>query len=178
MAAIAIWNKRYTRARTCEGQKIARLNSVNLEDVEYFTVVDPFKKLPEQQNIARIDYLEDVDITVTADPRMASQPQRFSEAMQAIQVTMQIPMAAANPALMAALLKLLYVAMDRPELVAAMESMPMMPMMPGAPSGPGGGGAPPDEPPDEGKAPRPKPKPPGQAVPNAGPQPANGQGAS
>src|SRR6185503_9665072 len=112
----AIWNKRYTRARTNEGRMLARLNSVHLADEEYFTVVDPFKAIPgqgpppvmggpagnlppapsspvpplpptpppipqgpevEQVQVGRMDYLEDTDILITADPRMASQPQRF-----------------------------------------------------------------------------------------------------
>lgn len=207
LAAISIMNKRYTRSRTAEAQKIARLNSVYLGDEEYFTVVDPLKKLPpgngapigggpgvppagasspptpplppgpptsdpsvERIGIARRDYLEDVDITITADPRMASQPQRFSEAQQAFTLVSSNPFLASNPNLMMAVARKLFIAMDAPELVAALMTPPPPP-----PGPPGPGGPPPGQsgqgPPGKGGPPKPHP---GPRVPNAGPTPANG----
>ncbi len=186
MMAVGILNKRYTRSRTCEAQKIARLNSVYLKDKEYFPVVDPFKLVPtsdaevtfddngqpevpglKSQQISRVDYLEDVDITITADPRMASQPQRVQEATQAFQMFATIPYFQANPVFMSALAKNILIAMDRPELIRALETTPMMPpMMPGAP--------PPGGPPPGPQGGPPQPANPGTAVPNAGPQPENG----
>jgi hypothetical protein len=172
LAAISILNKRYTRARTFEGKALARLNSVHLDDDTYFSVVDPFKGQVVQGNVARMDYLEDVDITVTADPRMASQPQRFQEAQTALNVIMSNPLTANNPVLVHAAMKNMFIAMDRPDLVAALDAPPPMPP-PGAPP-PGG---PPGPPP---KAAKPGGPPPGQApnppprVPNAGPNPSNG----
>jgi len=180
LAAISIQNKRYTRSRTVEGQKLARLNSVHLGDAEYFTVVDPMKMIPgqtpvidpvtgqpslpgvTQEPIARMDYLEDVDITVTADPRMASQPQRFQEALKAWEIVNTSPLLAQNPMLVMACAKNIFVAMDRPDLVATLGMTPMMPAMPGQPQG---------QPPQQGGPP--KPEDPGQEVPNAGPTPAN-----
>lgn len=213
LTAISILNKRYTRARTFEGQKLARLNSVHLDDVEYFTVVDPLKTVPPtafppgqlgtppqtgtappgapppggpglanqpgptgqsgpgqpappqptpgpqminppaplitEQYIGRIDYLEDVDITVTADPRMASQPQRVEEAQGIVNALNQDPVIAQMMPLKIAAYRNLFIAMDRPELVAALQQSLMMPP-PGPPGGPGappaksgaGGGAP------------------------------------
>lgn len=215
LTAISILNKRYTRARTFEGQKLARLNSVHLEDVEYFTVVDPLKTVPPnalppgaqppmppggpqgpspvpggppptaaatpqavgpqptptpppmgqqpsplitEQYIGRIDYLEDVDITVTADPRMASQPQRVQEAQGIVDALNQDPVIAQMMPLKVAAYRNLFVAMDRPELVAALQQSLMMPpaAMPGqapppggpppAKSGAGGGGGGPPQP--------------------------------
>lgn len=213
LTAISILNKRYTRARTFEGQKLARLNSVHLDDVEYFTVVDPLKTVPpaafppgdlsqppqggpgttppvspqapggaapapgpggpgpgggpqptpgpqminppspliQEQYIGRIDYLEDVDITVTADPRMASQPQRVEEAQGIVNALNQDPVIAQMMPLKIAAYRNLFIAMDRPELVAALQQSLMMPPAappgaPGAPpakSGAGGGGGPP-----------------------------------
>ncbi len=138
LSQIAIINKRYTRSRTSEAEKIARINSVYLDDKEYFYVVDAFKNAPpEQVHIGRMDYLLDTDITVTADPRMASQPQRFQEAMNAIQVTSQIPALQANAPLWMALIKNLYVSMDRPDFIAAMEQGLQAPPDPSmAPPGP------------------------------------------
>lgn len=188
LAAISIQNKRYTRARTVEGQKLARLNSVHLGDHEYFTVVDPYKMVPgqtpqmdpmtgqpmpvagiEQHEIARMDYLEDVDITITADPRMASQPQRFQEALKAWELVNASPLLSQNIALVMACAKNLFIAMDRPDLVAVLGMTPMMPMMPPG-MGPPGGAPPGEPPPDGGGKPQPEP---GTAVPNGGPQPAN-----
>jgi hypothetical protein len=215
LQAIAILNKRYTRARTVEGQKLARLNSVYLGDDEYFTVVDPSKAVPpggpvggpgmppmggppgmppmvgaptmggapppmmpppnpaaplvplvEREQIARRDYLEDVDITITADPRMASQPQRLAEAEAAFNLVNSSPFLSQNPFLMAAVARKVFRAIDDPELIAALQMAPMMAPMMGPP--PGAGGPPP---PKEGG--KPQPEDPGQAVPNAGPTPAN-----
>lgn len=179
MAQITITNKRYTRARTAEGRNLARLNSVYLNDVEYFSTVDPFKGGQEgiqEHQVARADYLNDVDITVTADPRMASQPQRIAEANTALQVIMTNPMTAQNPVLVHAAMRNLFVAMDRPDLVAALgePQMPMAPQpgQPGAPQQPGQtapGGTPPNAetpPPGDGQVPA--------RVPNAGAQPSNG----
>lgn len=174
LAAIAILNKRYTRARTVEGQKFVRLNSVHLGDDEYFTVVDPFKQTPSNAAIARMDYLEDVDITPTADPRMASQPQRIQEAMQAFNLVASAPMLAQNPMLMHEVARNVFIAMDRPELVRALEAMPpMMPMMGGPPQPGQPGQQPPNgQPPKNGGSPKPEPTSP--PVPNGGPTPPNG----
>src|SRR6185436_20951159 len=60
LQAISIQNKRFTRARTAEGQKFARLFSIYLSDKEYFPVVSPYKVGPPGEgNIGRIDYLQD-----------------------------------------------------------------------------------------------------------------------
>lgn len=180
LSQIAIINKRVTRARTSEAEKIARLNSVYLDDVEYFYVIDPFKNVPpEEVKVGRMDYLEDTDVTITADPRMASQPQRFQEAMNAIQVTSQIPVLQGNAPLWMALVKNLYISMDRPDFIAAMEQGLQPP--PGAPP-PGAPGMPPVGPmqttegPRQGNSQKPQPRPTTTRVPNSPkPQPANGE---
>jgi hypothetical protein len=180
MAQITIMNKRYTRARTAEGRNLARLNSVYLDDVTYFTTVDPMKGGQagvQQGEVARADYLEDVDVTITADPRMASRAQRISEANTALQVIMTNPLTAQNPVLVTAAMRNLFIAMDRPDLVAALEQPPPPPP-PGAPP-PGGPPQQPGQsahggtPPSHGTPPPAGPVPP--RVPNAGPQPSNGE---
>lgn len=178
MAQITIMNKRYTRARTAEGRNLARLNSVYLDDVEYFNVVDPMDaQNVTQGNVARADYLEDCNITVTADPRMASRAQRISEANTAVQVIMTNPLSAQNPALVAAGMRNLFVAMDRPDLVAALETPPPPPPQQGPPQG--GPPGPPQRPgisahggtpPNAGGPPQMPPR-----VPNGGPQPSNSE---
>lgn len=200
LAAISIQNKRYTRARTEEGKKLARLNSVYLGDTEYFSVIDPFHNTPPQdQQIGRSDYLEDTAITVTADPRMASQPQRLQEAMQALATVQQLmplcPWLQNNVPLMAGLLKNIFTAMDRPDLVALTAPPPPPPPMPpgmqpppGGPPQPGQGASPPGahppgppqppqgaqpQPGGGGGRPHPRPMPPGPTVPNSGGAPQN-----
>lgn len=200
MQSIAIMNKRYTRARTVEGQHLARLNSVHLGDEEYFTVVDPMKVVPgmpnpmmmgamgppppqpglpppqepvqpsvQKVNIARIDYLQDTDITITADPRMASQPQRFQEAMTIMNVVNSTPLTRQMPTVVVAALRLLFKSIDNTEMTAALAQGLAMPppMMP-----PPAGGAPPPKKEGPGGPPQPSPSPP--PVPNAGNQPMNG----
>jgi hypothetical protein len=189
LQAIAIWNKDYGRARTCEGQKLARLNSVYLGDEEYFSVVDPYKRIPPAQPggdfapsvekvvVARRDYLEDVDITITADQRMASQPQRMAEAQAAFNLVNTNPYLAQNPFLMAAVAKKMFRAMDDPELMAALQMQPPPGMMMPGQQQPGAPGQPPQgPPPPNGKAKGngpPRPENPGPTVPNAGATPAN-----
>lgn len=185
LAAISIQNKRYTRARTEEGKKLARLNSVYLPDEDYFPVIDPFHTQPTvDEHIARADYLQDVSITVTADPRMASQPQRLQEAIQAVNTFAQIagivPALQQNVALWNALGVNVAKAMDRPDIVAAMTAHPIPPPMPPPPPGalpPHTASAPAKTVPPAGQnggPPRPHPAPPGPRVPNGGPAtPAN-----
>jgi hypothetical protein len=189
MAQITIMNKRYTRARTAEGRNLARLNSVYLNDVEYFSVVDPLKGGAEgiqEMSVARADYLNDVDITVTADPRMASQPQRIAEANTALQaiITSPAPSISQNPVLLAAAYRRLFIAMDLPDLIQAipdpnvlMQQMqqqppPGAPPPAGPPAGQPGKTAPGGTPPTHGDAVG-SGTPPAR-VPNAGPQPSNG----
>ena len=187
LAAIAIINKRYTRARSAEAALIARLNSVYLDDTQYFYVVDPMKQAPgggpvvTENHVGRMDDLEDTDITVTADPRMASQPQRIAEAQTALQAIMSSPLTAQDPLMVALGQKGLFQAMDRPDLVAGLDQMMMrvqQQMAMGAPPAPGAAPPPGGGPPSPGaKGPKgptgpavPMPK----RVPNAGPTPSNG----
>lgn len=189
LAAIAIINKRYTRARSAEASLIARLNSVYLDDTQYFYVVDPMKQAPgggplvTENHVARMDYLEDTDITVTADPRMASQPQRIAEAQTALQAIMSSPLTAADPLMVALGQKGLFQAMDRPDLVAGLDQMMMRvqqqmamgaPPAPGAAPPPGGGGGPPSPGAKGPKGPTGPAVPMPKRVPNAGPTPSNG----
>jgi len=182
MQSITIIAKDYSLSRTAEAKKFARLNSVYLDDVEYFSVVDPFKQIPQEpEQISRMDYLEDTDITITADPRMASQPQRFQEALQAWNLVNSSPMLAQMPQLVMAVAKNLFIAMDRPDLLkgfeAGMAAQQQAAQM-GAPP-PGPPGAPPPQgpgpntngpPPSKGP---PRPAPVGPRVPNTPAQPAN-----
>ena len=76
--------------------------------------------VPTKVPIARMDYLLDTDITVTADPRMASQPQRFQEATTILNAVNSTPAAASMPLLQIAALRLLFKAIDNTEMTAAL----------------------------------------------------------
>lgn len=193
MTAVAIEGKRYSAARSAEGQKIARLNSVHLGDDEYFTVVDPYKQTPPagpplaasppaggaapamtpapapgtpsitREPIARIDYLKDVDIMVTANLRMASQGQRIAEAQSLLETFGQNPFFASQPIFMTALAKKLVTAIDDPALIAALDASTQMMFQAMAMGGqPPAGGPPPEK--TEG----------GEEGPPSGPMPASG----
>lgn len=127
----------------------------------------PPQPLIQEFFVGRIDYLEDVDITVTADPRMASQTQRIQEAQACMTAINSSPVTAQMIPLQVAGLRKLFTSMDAPDMVAALEqSMAMgFGMMP-PPMGAPGGGPPPKEG-GGGKAP-----PPGEEN-----QPFMGQGA-
>lgn len=185
MTAIAIMSKRYYYSRTIEAKKFARLNSVYLKDTEFFPVVDPLKTVQgsledDPIQVSRMDYLEDTDITITADPRMASRVQRFQEALQAWNLVNASQFLSQIPQLVFAVARELFLAMDRPDLLRGLEqAMQFMPP-PGAasPGMPPQGGQPPAGPPEGGGGggpPRPKPENPGQKVPNTEAQPANAQ---
>lgn len=122
---------------------------------------NPPAPLITEQHIGRIDYLEDVDIIVTADPRMASQPQRVQEAQGIVDCLNQDPVISQMMPLKVAAYRNLFIAMDRPELVAALQQSLMMPPM-GAPAP--GGPPPPAKSGAGGGAPKP--------VPNGGPSAA------
>jgi hypothetical protein len=129
----------------------------------------------EEHFVSRIDYLEDVDITVTADPRMASQVQRIQEAQMVMNLVNGNPLTAGMPPLVMAAMKMAFTAIDHPEMIAALEQGAMFMAQQsamGAPP-PGGGGKPPEggegkEPPGSAGGP-PQPRP----VSN---EPAMGQG--
>lgn len=126
----------------------------------------PPQPLIQEFFVGRIDYLEDVDITVTADPRMASQAQRVQEAQACMNAINSSPVTAGMIPLQVAGLRKLFTSMDAPDMVAALEQSVAMGMIQpfGQPPGGGGGGPPPPANDNggeggEAKAPRPKPQP-------------------
>jgi chaperonin GroES len=76
--------KRIFRSLKLEFKKIYRLNSIHLDEISYFRVLD------NQQAIFRKDYsMDDLDILPVADPTMASEAQRLARANALLQ-TLQI----------------------------------------------------------------------------------------
>lgn len=78
--------KRIFRSLKSEFGKLRRLNSLYLEENEYFTVLD------EEQVAYKKDYtLGDYDIVPVADPTMASDAQRMAKAQAVMQTVPMIP---------------------------------------------------------------------------------------
>jgi len=166
MSNVTIMGRRYDKAQKAEARLIARINSRTLSEEEYKAVLNA----PDgDTTISRADYYDDFDITFTADPRLASQPQRVDEAKDAMAAVMSLPPPLMNMALMHAAAVGVFKAMDRDDLAAAMgPPPPPIPIMP-----PGGGGGPPPK--ESGNNAPETPGPPGpqnsQAGPMAGPPP-------
>jgi hypothetical protein len=142
MSQIAILGRRYDKSQTEEAKKIARLNSVYLNDEDYFYVVEPNGAAPSpMQKISRADYIEDFDISFTADPRLASQPQRVEEANAAFSAIMSLPPPLQTPALLTAGAKGIFNALEREDLASLLDAQPPPPNVPipGIAAGPPGG---------------------------------------
>lgn len=76
--------KRVFRALANEYSKLYRLNSLYLDEIEYFRVLD------SQQAVHRVDYaMGDMDVSPVADPSVSSEAQRLARA-QALLQTMQM----------------------------------------------------------------------------------------
>lgn len=155
---IAVIVRRLQMPLDYEIKALARLNSVFLDSEKpfLFVVPQPGGQL-EQIQVTRQDYVEDLDILFTADPKMASQPQRVEEAQGALEMILQNPvlqMLPSYPNLVWTAQRKVFLAMDADDLVMAMgppPPPPMPPMMmppggaPGAPAPSGGPGAPPGD---------------------------------
>lgn len=126
-AAITVLVRMLTEDLTYVVRHIARLNSVYLEDEEFFSVLDPEKNLPEQGMVSRADYYEDFDLVFTASERASSRTQRVEEANFALAAVMQMPPPAQSPGLVKAVFGNLFKAMEREDLVAELEKEPPEP---------------------------------------------------
>jgi chaperonin GroES len=73
--------KRFYRSMKEELKKLARLNKIYLEDVEYFNVLD------EETAVARTDYEDaNVDVLPVADPAASTEVQRMARAQALMQI--------------------------------------------------------------------------------------------
>lgn len=93
LTAIAL---RMLRGLTYVIKKNARLNANFLPESELVSVIDPMKGR-QKVTITRDIYLEDYDITFTADTRFVSQAQKLDEDIQLMQFATTSPLMVANP---------------------------------------------------------------------------------
>lgn len=164
LSSIAVIVRRLQLPLDYEIKAIARLNSVFLDNERPFSfAIQAPDGSTQVVQVTRADYVEDLDITFTADPKMASQPQRVDEAQQALASVMQNPVLQSMPTfplLVWTAQRKVFLAMEADDLVAAMgppPPPPMPPMMmggpPPGPGGPPGPGAQPPGPPGKGGPP-------------------------
>ncbi len=138
LTLISVMSRLYIEPMKYEVKLIAHGNSVFLTDREFFWVTEPSKKLPGKNEsvkveISRADYLEDYDITFTADARMSSKPERISDAMGLIDRIINSPLVQdpqRGPALLDLGFRELFRAMEKPEFEAAMGDPPQPPPPP------------------------------------------------
>ncbi len=136
---VNLMTRMYLIAFSEEVKLIAHMNSVYMDDVEYFSVVVPSKQTPGQMetksglSIARADYLEDYDLTFAADARMGSKATRINEAASLTDRIAQSPLIKdpqRGPMLLWTGMRNLFKAMERPDFEAAIGQPPMPPPPP------------------------------------------------
>lgn len=79
-----------------EVAKIAELNAAYLSPIEYFTVLDLDGRYVKGE-IARSDYTSDMQVTIVADPKMATEQQKLAKAQAEYQWGMTNPLVMQNP---------------------------------------------------------------------------------
>lgn len=113
---------------------IAHGNSIYLDAEEYFPFTQETPGQPGQQTIQnvkiyRADYVEDVHLEFTADPRMVSKPERIADAKDFVQMILNSPLVQ-NPMLVDFAFRKLFTVAEAPEYVAAMGPPPQPPPPP------------------------------------------------
>lgn len=129
---INVMTRLYLVPFTSELRLIMHGNSIYLDDVEYFNVVEPSQKTPGQSQVfrgqvARDDYLEDYEISPTADARMSSKPERISEAfglLDRVQQSAVMRDPQRGPMLLYVAMKNAFTAIERPDFLAALGPPP------------------------------------------------------
>lgn len=169
MSNVTIMGRRYDKAQRAEARLIARINARTLDETEYKAVVNA---QGDAIQINRADYHDDFDITFTADPRLASQPQRVEESDEVMGiVTAAIGTGLVPPPVAMALIRVAlegsFKARDRMDLVQALNT-PIPPQMAAPPAQMSGTGTPPKAGNNEPETPGPQNS---QAPPIPGPPP-------
>lgn len=100
----------------------ARMNAMNMNDVEYFFVTEPHaqtgKPTPQPRQITRAEYEADYEITFEADVRLEVDPGIGQSALEAYALTLKDPIASKDPNLCLAALKKAYRSLKAQDLAA------------------------------------------------------------
>ena len=91
-------HRRIHRAFKKELRKLYRLNSLYLDEEEYYKVLGP-DKAPEgdRQAIGRSDFIDDIDVIPTSDPNITSSAEKIIKAQEVLQLISSSPLTANNP---------------------------------------------------------------------------------
>lgn len=124
-------HKRIHRSFKKELSKIFRLNSIYLNEEEYFKVLGD-SNIPqgEEFRIGRSDFLETRDVIPVSDPAIISRAEKVMKAERVLQQTFTSPLTAQNQEAQFAATKRFYEAMEVPNIAEILKPPPPPPDLP------------------------------------------------
>ena len=127
-------HKRIHRAFKQELLKIFTLNSIYLDEMEYFSVLGE-KGLPEGQisSIGRSDFSNTIDVFPVSDPALVSKAEILMKAEKSYQLVMNNPLTANNPELVTMTLKKVLNALSEHDVANEIKPPPPPPPPPDLP---------------------------------------------
>lgn len=140
---VSVVVRRYTDPMSLEPKMLAKDNGLFMDDTEFYRVTEPNHEArqgeqPRQKKEAyRTDYLDEFDLTFTADQRLQTQPERIQTATNLINQLMNSPYAKdpqMGPILFSMGFAQLFRALDLPEFVKALGPTPPPPQPPAPPT--------------------------------------------
>lgn len=110
-------HKRIHRSFKKELKKIYRLNSIYLDEIEYFNVLGS-NGIPtsEQDTVGRSDFISSIDVIPVSDPMIISRAEKIMRAQQIYQLIVQNPLTAQNPNSVTEAMRRFIDALDEPEI--------------------------------------------------------------
>lgn len=151
---ISVWAMRFVRPLRQVFINNSFLNSIHMDETEFFEVVDPSTKMSVAREVDRSWYEGDFLLKTKTDLKFSSQAQRVIEADEALKMALENPMTSMDQPLIWELTKESFVARGMHDKVPLLGPPPPPPMLPfGAmppPVPPVGPPAPPPPPPPEG----------------------------
>lgn len=121
-------HKRIHRSFKKELEKIYRMNSIFLDEQEYFQVLGP-SNMPqgEQIEIGRSDFVDTLDVVPVSDPTIMSKAEKLLIAQQLLQDVRTSPMTAQNPQANFAATRRYYEALGVPNIEEILQPPPPPP---------------------------------------------------
>lgn len=143
MTLISVIARLYLAGMKEEVKLVAQDNMLYLDEQEFFYVTEPNKQVPggpaevTQNEVFRDDYANEFDFEFTVDPRLETKPEKIAEINQVIDRIANSPLVQSQqmPPMMDQAFRLLFRAMDRPEMEASM-GQPVPPPQPPPPPSP------------------------------------------
>jgi chaperonin GroES len=112
-------HKRIHRSFKKELQKIFRLNSIYLDEKEYFLVLgEGGKPTNEIETVGKRDFISSINVIPVSDPNITSRAEKVLKAQQVYQTTLSNPLTAQNPTVIYEATKRYYEALEIPNIPA------------------------------------------------------------